>query len=299
MGEEDEIWATVASTDNDPIDLNASEFIVNGTAAGSFAGNYDTERQLFSIKDLTTASLTVGENTFKLVAVTESGVTRTDSVTFAYLPDVSPEKANRPQGLEDGITYSQDGTSVTLSLFAPGKDYVFALGDFNDWKVDENYLMKKDSLNPDSVWHWIEITGLTPGEQYGLQYLVDGELRISDPYSALVLDPFNDQYIPESTFPGLLPYPSDKTQGWVTVLQPGKDEYQWQATDYERPEKTELVIYELLIRDFLNTKNFQTLTDTLDYLENLGVNAIELMPVSEFDGNLSWGVQSQSPPGPR
>ncbi|MCP9292937.1 alpha-amylase family glycosyl hydrolase [Gracilimonas sediminicola] len=289
VGEEDEIWATVASTDSDPIDLNASEFIVNGTSEGSFAGKYDTERQLFSITDLSSASLTVGENTIKLVAVTESGATRTDSVTFAYLPDVSPEKADRPQGLQDGITYSQDGTTATLSLFAPGKDYVFALGDFNEWKVDENYLMKKDSLNPDSVWHWIEITGLTPGEEYGMQYLVDGELRISDPYSELVLDPFNDQYIPESTFPNLLAYPSDKTQGWVTVLQPGKDEYQWEATDYQRPEKTEMVIYELLIRDFLSTKNFQTLTDTLDYLENLGVNAIELMPVSEFDGNLSWG----------
>ncbi|MBO6586606.1 MAG: T9SS type A sorting domain-containing protein [Gracilimonas sp.] len=289
VGEEDEIWATVASTDSDPIDLNASEFIVNGNSVSSFAGNYDTDRQLFSITDLSTASLTVGENTIKLVAVTESGATRTDSVTFAYLPDVSPEKADRPQGLQDGISYSQDGTSATLSLFAPGKDYVFVLGNFNEWKVNEDFLMKKDSLNPDSVWHWIEITGLTPGEEYGMQYLVDGELRISDPYSELVLDPFNDQYIPESTFPNLLAYPSDKTQGWVTVLQPGRDEYQWEATDYQRPKKTELVIYELLVRDFLSTKNFQTLTDTLDYLENLGVNAIELMPVSEFDGNLSWG----------
>ncbi|WP_428236730.1 alpha-amylase family glycosyl hydrolase [Gracilimonas sp.] len=289
VGEEDEIWATVASTDSDPIDVNASEFIVNGNSVSSFAGKYDTERQLFSITDLSSASLTVGENTIKLVAVTESGATRTDSVTFAYLPDVSPEKADRPQGLQDGISYSQDGTSATLSLFAPGKDYVFVLGNFNEWKVNEDFLMKKDSLNPDSVWHWIEITGLTPGEEYGMQYLVDGELRISDPYSELVLDPFNDQYIPESTFPNLLAYPSDKTQGWVTVLQPGRDEYQWEATDYQRPEKTELVIYELLVRDFLSTKNFQTLTDTLDYLENLGVNTIELMPVSEFDGNLSWG----------
>lgn len=289
VGEDDEIWATVAAMASDPIDVNASEYVVNGVSAGSFAGNYDTERQLFSITDLSSASLSVGENTITLIAVTESGETKTDSVTFAYLPDVSPAQAARPQGLQDGITYSQDGTSVTLSLFAPGKDYVFAIGDFNDWKVSEEYLMKKDSLNPDSVWHWIEIDGLSPGEEYGMQYLVDGELRVSDPYSELVLDPFNDQYISASTFPNLMPYPSDHTQGWVTVLQPGKAEYEWEATDYQRPEKTELVIYELLIRDFLETKNFQTLTDSLDYLENLGVNAIELMPVSEFDGNLSWG----------
>ncbi|MEQ8525357.1 alpha-amylase family glycosyl hydrolase [Gracilimonas sp.] len=289
VGEEDEIWATVAATASDPIDVDASEYLVNGVSAGSFAGNYDTGRQLFSITDLASVSLSVGENTIKLIAVTESGVTKTDSVSFAYLPDVNPEEAARPQGLQDGITYSQDGTSVTLSLFAPGKDYVFAIGDFNEWKVSEEYLMKKDSLNPDSVWHWIEIDGLTPGEEYGMQYLVDGELRVSDPYSELVLDPFNDQYISATTFPNLMPYPSDYTQGWVTVLQPGKALYDWEATDYQRPEKTELVIYELLLRDFLDTKNFQTLTDSLDYLENLGVNAIELMPVSEFDGNLSWG----------
>ena len=287
--DEDEIWATVAATDSDPIDVNASEYIVNGTSISSFSGNYDAERQLFSITDLSTASLSVGENTIKLVAVTESGATRMDSVTFAYLPEVEPEQAARPQGLQDGITYSEDATSVTLSLFAPDKDYVFAIGDFNEWKVSENYLMKKDSLNPDSVWHWIEIDGLTPGQEYGMQYLVEGELRISDPYSELVLDPFNDQYITEETFPDLMPYPQEKTSGWVTVLQPGKAEYQWEATEYQRPEKTELVIYELLIRDFLETKNFQTLTDSLDYLENLGVNAIELMPVSEFDGNNSWG----------
>ncbi|HET6568097.1 MAG TPA: alpha-amylase family glycosyl hydrolase, partial [Rhodothermales bacterium] len=40
---------------------------------------------------------------------------------------------------------------------------------------------------------------------------------------------------------------------------------------------------------FLAAHDFETLTDTLDYLDRLGVNAVELMPVSEFDGNLSWG----------
>jgi glycosidase len=43
------------------------------------------------------------------------------------------------------------------------------------------------------------------------------------------------------------------------------------------------------LRDFTKKRNYQTLTDTLDYLQRLGINAIELMPVNEFDGNLSWG----------
>ncbi len=289
VGQDDEIWATVAAKENDPIDTVASEIYINGELEGSFAGNYDAARQLFSIKNLASTSLSVGENSVSIKAVTESGVTKSDSVTFSYLPEVQPELATRPAGLQDGITYDASGSSVTLSLFAPAKDYVFVIGDFNEWKVNESYLMKKDSLKADSVWHWIEIDGLTPGEEYGFQYLVDGELRISDPYSSLVLDPFNDQYISEFTFPDLMPYPGDKTDGWVTVIQPGKEEFEWTATDYERPDKTNLVIYELLIRDFLAQKNYQTLTDTLDYLDNLGVNAIELMPVNEFDGNLSWG----------
>ncbi|WP_243664309.1 alpha-amylase family glycosyl hydrolase [Rhodothermus marinus] len=60
-------------------------------------------------------------------------------------------------------------------------------------------------------------------------------------------------------------------------------------TDFERPPAHELVIYELLIRDFVARHDYATLIDTLDYLERLGVNAIELMPVAEFDGNISWG----------
>ncbi len=59
--------------------------------------------------------------------------------------------------------------------------------------------------------------------------------------------------------------------------------------DIPRPKQEGLVIYELLLRDFLSEHSFEALTDTLDYLERLGVTAIELMPVSEFDGDESWG----------
>ena len=52
-----------------------------------------------------------------------------------------------------------------------------------------------------------------------------------------------------------------------------------------------LIIYELLVRDFLESlesQSYQDLIDTLDYLDYIGVNAIELMP-NEFEGNNSWG----------
>src|SRR5690606_15201358 len=106
-------------------------------------------------------------------------------------------------------------------------------------------------------------------------------LRIADPYTEKVLDPSNDQYIPGSSYPALIPYPTGKTSGIVSVF--GKNSpYNWNINKFNRPEKNKLVIYELHLRDFLSAKNFNTLTDSLDYLERLGVNAIELMPVNEF-----------------
>jgi 1,4-alpha-glucan branching enzyme len=54
-------------------------------------------------------------------------------------------------------------------------------------------------------------------------------------------------------------------------------------------KKNNLVIYELLIRDFTVEHNYASTLLKLDYLISLGINAIELMPVNEFEGNLSWG----------
>ncbi|HRP94006.1 MAG TPA: alpha-amylase family glycosyl hydrolase, partial [Ignavibacteriaceae bacterium] len=175
-----------------------------------------------------------------------------------------------------------------LALFAPYKDYVYLVGDFNDWKVQTDYMLKRDFVNSDSVMWWINVS-LSPGTEYAFQYLVDGTIRTGDPYSEKVLDPWNDQYIPSTTYPNLKPYPTGKTGSIVSVIQTAQSEYQWQATNYERPAKEKLVIYELLVRDFSTQRNYQFLIDTLSYLKLLGVNAIELMPIMEFSGNLSWG----------
>jgi hypothetical protein len=79
------------------------------------------------------------------------------------------------------------------------------------------------------------------------------------------------------------------SQPFVTAFDREQVPYDWEASTYQRPKRENLVIYELLIRDFLHDHNYQSLTDTLDYFERLGVNAIELMPVNEFEGNISWG----------
>ncbi|MFU8813183.1 MAG: alpha-amylase family glycosyl hydrolase, partial [Balneolaceae bacterium] len=160
---------------------------------------------------------------------------------------------------------------------------------FTDWQPDADFFMKRDFAREDSVHYWLQIDGLPQNEDVRFQYLVDGNLRIADPFSEMVLDPVHDPFLPQGVFPDLPAYPTGFTTEIVSVMRPGRIPYEWQVTDFERPAPEELVIYELLLRDFVEESTYTVLKDTLDYLERLGVNAIELMPVSQFDGNNSWG----------
>ncbi|HOK73804.1 MAG TPA: alpha-amylase family glycosyl hydrolase [Bacteroidales bacterium] len=197
----------------------------------------------------------------------------------------SVEVEELPPGAIDGINYIND-TSVILVLHAPYKNYVFATGDFTDWLACSKGYMKR---TPDSERYWVRIDGLEPKKEYRFQYFVDGELYIADPYADKILDPFNDDFITESTYPGLIKYPKGITNGMVSVLQTAQNPYKWKNEFFNAPPPEKLVIYELLLRDFVASHDFKTLTDTLNYLKNLGINAVELMPVTEFEGNLSWG----------
>jgi len=205
-----------------------------------------------------------------------------DSFAYTIIP-LSPV-ADLPQGVTDGINYF-DSTTVILVLFAPEKLHAFVIGDFNNWQIDSAFYMKK---TPDGKRYWLQLNNLTPKKEYIFQYLVDGTLRIGDPYADKVSDP-DDQYIPPATYPGLLPYPAGKTTGIATYLQTNQDPYPWNSDVFTPPAVTDLVIYELLIRDFTSRHDYPSLIDTLGYLKRLGVNAIELMPVMEFEGNISWG----------
>jgi 1,4-alpha-glucan branching enzyme len=193
-----------------------------------------------------------------------------------------------PAGLIKGINYhEEDHTRATLVLEAPGKAFAYVVGDFNNWEVQERYLMKQ---TPDAELFWLELEGLEPEKEYVFQYWVEGIAKVGDPYADQVADPWNDRYIAEASYPELPAY--EKTEwGVASVLQTGQQPYQWgqQEASWTAPAKEELVIYELLIRDFLETHHYRDLADTLSYLKRLGVNAIELMPVMEFEGNNSWG----------
>ncbi len=193
-----------------------------------------------------------------------------------------------PDDLLPGINYHKnDPTKATLVLEAPYKDFVYVIGDFNDWTALPEYQMYK---TPDGKLFWVEINNLTADQDYVFQYLVDGDIYIGDPYTEQVADPWNDTKIPEDIYPHLPAY-TKTNQGMASVLRTGQSEFQWDSSEdnWIRPDENHLVIYELLLRDFVEKHDWQTLTDTLDYFGSLGIDAIEVMPFNEFEGNSSWG----------
>ncbi|MGL4292265.1 MAG: alpha-amylase family glycosyl hydrolase, partial [Bacteroidales bacterium] len=185
------------------------------------------------------------------------------------------------------INYASDPTQATLVLYAPGKMSAFVIGDFSDWTQQNKYQMKRDG----DYW-WITLTDLTPGKEYGFQYIVNtiggSPVYTGDPYAEKILHEL-DRHIPVSTYPELKPYPVGKANGPVSVLQTLQSDYDWQINDFKVKNKGSLTIYELLIRDFTATSDLVGVMEKLDYLQGLGVNAIELMPCQEFSGNDSWG----------
>ncbi|GGK82333.1 alpha-amylase family glycosyl hydrolase [Rufibacter glacialis] len=225
-----------------------------------------------------------GSNKVKLTA--ESGATTAvDSFTFV-VRTATPVQA-LPAGAKDGVTYLS-ATSVLLNLYAPKKQNVYVVGDFNNWTVGASPMNR----TADGSRFWVQIDNLVPGQEYAYQYLVDENLRLGDPYTQKTLDPNEDRFIPAEVYPNLKAYPTGKATGMVSVFQTNQTAYTWKVPSFSRPKKTDLVVYELLVRDFIEKHDYKTLTDTLNYLSRLGVNAIELMPIQEFEGNLSWGYNT-------
>ncbi len=204
--------------------------------------------------------------------------------SFVWTVGGEPEKKDVPDGLKLGYNKLDSGNSMVV-VEAPRRDIAFLVGNFSDWAPLPAYQMKQ-SMDGSFLWGEIDTSGLNGNLNYQI-WFADG-LKIPDPLSVEVLDDANDKYIPVSAYPNLPPYPVGKTTGLVSHLNLN-DRHDWQDTDFVKPAVGDLVIYELLTRDFLASHDFDDIMDTLTYLKRLGVNAIELMPVSEFEGNISWG----------
>ncbi len=266
---------------NDPVDVevlsnqNASISLYLDGAPIAQASGTDNLNHTFSAS-------TPGKHWLRF-EVNASGNIISDSIY--YLVDEPTVVQDPPFASLNGINYVDDST-VLLQLYAPNKSFAYVIGDFNNWQIDPAYRMNR---TVDGTAYWVEISGLTPQQEYRFQYMVDQQVVIADPWADKYLDEFNDIDILFFTYPNLIDYPTGYTNGMVSVLQTAQTPFNWQNTTFNRPLNQDLVIYELLIRDFVLRHDYTTLIDTLDYLENLGINAIELMPINEFDDNKSWG----------
>jgi glycosidase len=197
---------------------------------------------------------------------------------------VSLAAAAPPVPLVPGIHPLSDN-EVLLCLTAPGKAKVNAVGDFNGWSGTANPMRKEGDL------FWTTLGGLTPGKEYVFQYWVDDNIHVGDPYAGKIMDYQNDALIrSEGTYPDLPPYAREQ-DGPAAVFRAGMDDTKPPAP-FARPAPENLLIYEVLIRDFVKSHSFKEMKDSLAYFKRLGVNALELMPVMEYEGNEGWGYNT-------
>ncbi|MDR3338559.1 MAG: alpha-amylase [Candidatus Symbiothrix sp.] len=214
-------------------------------------------------------------------------------LSFLFACEDPIENKNNPPRLDDlhlgdGITRISDD-SLAFVLFAPQKQSVYLIGDFNNWQTSDAYKMQKDGDR-----FWIKIGIPDKNKEYVCQYLIDNTIRIADPYSNKIADPWNDAAIPAAIYPNLIPYPTGKTTEIAMVVSTKEDRYNWKINNFavetgRDPSLQSLVIYEILIRDFTEEHSIKGVQAKLPYLKSLGVEAIELMPFNEFEANDSWG----------
>ncbi|WP_445453790.1 alpha-amylase family glycosyl hydrolase [Flavobacterium sp. 25HG05S-40] len=299
--------------------LNSSNIIASGSNVAVTANNtngaasYTLFANGVSINTATTASYSYTDSNVTVNKNYELRITQgttTFTARFAVVINPGTNSAAMPSGLIDGINYNPtDPTKATLVVNAPTKSFVYVAGSFNNWQPNATYAMKRDSASG-STKYWLELTGLTPGQMYAYQYWVCDVVNVpvgspaivktADPYSKLVLSPFDDpEIISLGVYPGL-PAFNDIAPGQqreVSVLQTGPTawwNYTWSSatTNFVKPKKKDMTIYEVLIRDFDANRTYQDLINKMDYFRNLKINAIQLMPVMEFEGNMSWGYNS-------
>ncbi len=238
-----------------------------------------------------------GDESTVTATATTATETKTESISLCY-PRASvakPYPAGTPQ---QGAVADASG-SVTFCFAAPGKNSVMLIGSWNGYKATNAQVMDYTEVNG-VRYFWTTVSGLDPDTEYPYYYLVDNTLSVGDPYARLVLDPYSDKWLSDGTYPGLIPYPAEVTGNVMLAVYKGnRDKYDWKVKNFQGPAQQDLIIYELLVRDFSGTEGkaygdgtLNSALEHLDYLKALGINAIELMPVQEFNGNNSWGYNT-------
>lgn len=172
--------------------------------------------------------------------------------------------------------HPQPEAGVNFAVWAPHADAVSVAGDFNEWQLDDS----ATKLERDEKDHWY---GFVETAKAGSEYKFvihtgDAELWKNDPRARALTNSSGNSIVVDD------------------------DRFDWQDDDqFELPAWNQLVIYEMHLGSFFrNGKDnrsgtFDDVIERLDHLINLGINAIELMPIAEFAGGISWGYNPAYP----
>lgn len=127
------------------------------------------------------------------------------------------------------------------------------------------------SLRKKKRGYWYtELKNISPKSRYF--YVLDGKKRLSDPASF---------------------FQPDGVHKASQIIDHNK--FHWQDANYKPAPLESMIIYELHTGTFDKKGTFEGIADKLNYLTDLGINAIELMPVAQFPGARNWGYDGVYP----
>ena len=278
-------------------DDNTVSFTVSTTSAANIelrindADNGEVIAQKQGATSLTASHSFAQVGSYDVIAKAVAGnETVLDTISLCHRGN--SQQVNFGGTLQQGANADADG-NVTFCLYAPNKSNVMIVGEWDNYRMmAENMMNYQGQADDRYFWLTVPAEKIDPAKEYGYYFIVDDNIQVADPYARLILDPWNDKYINQGAtrYPGLKSFPTDRVPELAIAVYHGNgDGYQWQVTDFEAPAKEDLIIYEMLLRDFTEEQSLEAAMTHLDYLQRLGINAIELMPVMEFDGNNSWG----------
>ena len=168
-----------------------------------------------------------------------------------------------------GAVVSEKGTN--FRVWAPNADTVFVSGTFNNWSED------KHALSHEENGYWsVYVEEAKDRDEY--KYIItngDEILFRNDPYAREMSNSNGNSIITNQNF-------------------------EWEDEGFQIKPWNQLVIYELHVGTFLRKDKeavgtFEDVITKIPYLKSLGINCVELLPVAEFAGGISWGYNPAAP----
>jgi 1,4-alpha-glucan branching enzyme len=177
---------------------------------------------------------------------------------------------------QTGMGATPTAKGVTFRVWAPHAEKVYVIGSFNDWNKTSTPLVSGQN----GYWS-IDVQGAKTGDEY--RYVIHAPADWNLPPLSRI-----DPYARKVT----------NAAGKGIIYEP--QGFDWGDNTFHMATGNELVIYEMHIGTF-NVKEegkpgtFDNAIEKLPYLQKLGINAVEVMPIMEFSGDFSWGYNPAHP----